>query len=150
MANKKKTGLIIGLAAGGVALYLLTRKATTPAPATTMILPSAPTAAAAASGSGNILSTLANLGKSIFGGSSSPAAGSSGAFTPVAVAPAAPSTGISPATGITYINPTAPTLQLPPASSGDVSSTDDGILSDFTFSGVRHRLGCCGHGDLFV
>jgi peptidoglycan hydrolase-like amidase len=132
MAKKNKAALFVGLAAAGVAVYLLMKSKPAATPATTAatpVIPYAPTVAAATSAVSagtSLLNSLINPLKSLFGGSSTPT------FTPVSVASTGSTAAPSPASSINYINPgSAPTLAITaPTIDNSVASNDDGSGDD--------------------
>jgi hypothetical protein len=106
---KNKTGLVIGLAVAAGAAFLLLKRPAAPGTTTTATAPSYPggtTPAPAPNTTAGLINSLISLGKSIFGGSASDPS-----FAPVSLAPTSSGAG-SPAGGINYINPTAPTLAI--------------------------------------
>ncbi len=120
MAKKNnKALLVVGLAAAGVGLYLLTRKPATTTTTTATVLPPANPATSSSNTLASILTAGASIVKSIFG--------SSGTYAPLAPVNLAPTAGPvnSPAAGINYINPSAPNIFLPPAPSGDTAGGGD-------------------------
>lgn len=128
MAKKHNKALLaVGLVAAGVGIYLLTRKPSTTTTTTPTPYPYPyPVGTNTASGSGSTLSTLLSLGlsaaKGLFGSSSSPA------FAPVGLA-STDTSYTSPAAGINYINPSAPNIFLPPASSDPTAGDFSGAFS---------------------
>jgi hypothetical protein len=132
MAKNNKAGLFVGLAAAGVAVYLLTKsKSTAPATTTaagTTTLPYAPavaTATSAVNAGSSLINTLSSAVKSIFGGGSS-----TPTFTPVGLQPTTTTSAPSPASSINYIDPSsAPTLSItgPAADNSVADNSGNGV-----------------------
>lgn len=130
---KSKTGLYIGLAvAAGAAYLLLTKKSpATVAPGTTPLQGSTTPAGSAASSSPlSLVPSLLQLGQTLFGsGSSAPSL----PYAPVNLAPTGGTSPVSPAAGLSFIDPTsAPSLDItaPSIDTSTVSTDPSADLSN--------------------
>lgn len=140
MAQKDKAGLVVGLAAAGVALYLLTKSkstaptTTTTAPGTTTLpyAPAVATATTAVNAGSSLVNSLSSAFKSIFGGGSS-----TPTFTPVGLQPTTTTTAPSPASSINYIDPSSvPTLAITDPTIANGSVADNSGDGSFNFSDI--------------
>jgi hypothetical protein len=129
---KNKTGLYIGLGLlGAGVLYLVTRKpAMTTTTAPRLMPGSTSTPSNVITQATSLVSTLSRF---FGGGSSNAAPGTAAAFAPVSLAPTGgvnntTMDSVSPAGGINYINPSAPSIPMTAPAASDSSVNTDGSV----------------------